>query len=174
MACVITRTSDAKLRTPVPSSGLGLRVDASGCFEFLASFAEASAVVLPASGGAVLVLPPDTTSVFVNGVKPLGVTMLTDRDELLLDGAQLWFGERAPLAAAPFPPDRGPATCGVCSEAIGPGDAAITCDGCRTAHHAGAFAAAERGSRDCFVYRGSTCAGCGRAGEDDSWLPEDP
>lgn len=116
---------------------------------------------------AALLVRPGAMDVHVGGRRPLSVSVLEERSELLVGGARLYFTARRPLQVASY---RGAAACGVCGEPVD-GCQVIVCTGCAAVAHEGALA--EGGERSCFSHLGA-CPGCQLPREAFAWLPEEP
>ena len=116
---------------------------------------DATLVRADVDGGARwLVLGPP--SVRVNGA-PLvtGIAVLRDRDELLIDGARLYFSSEARPVVAPLQAGERAIRCPRCTVEIAPGTPAVACPGCGIWHH-------ESDARRCWTH-GSTCTACDQA-----------
>ncbi|MCC6765582.1 MAG: hypothetical protein IT293_13055 [Deltaproteobacteria bacterium] len=112
-----------------------------------------------------LVLGPAT--VRVNGA-PLatGIAVLRDRDELLIDGARLYFSTEARPVVTPLPPSERPLRCPRCTVVIASGAAAVACPACGIWHH-------ESAERQCWTYA-AVCASCDQATAFDAPFRFDP
>ncbi|MCC6850248.1 MAG: hypothetical protein IT294_17290 [Deltaproteobacteria bacterium] len=118
-----------------------------------------------AGGARWLVLGPAT--VRVNGAPLLtGVAVLRDRDELLIDGARVYFSTEAhPVVTTPPPGDR-PLHCPRCTVAIAMNAAAVACPTCGIWHH-------ESADRQCWTHA-AVCASCDQATAFDAPFRFDP
>jgi hypothetical protein len=122
--------------------------------------------------------PPETwallctpqSDVRVNGMPvPLGLAILSDRDELRVPGTdpQFFCTESLPQVE-PFPDSAGRGLCPRCKQSIDSGCSAVRCPGCGLWHHATA-------ELPCWTYS-DTCAGCAQITSADAgfrWTPED-
>ena len=123
--------------------------------------------VLHGTSAAALLVRPEALDVHVGGQRPLSLSVLAERSEILVGAARLYFTARRPLEVAPY---RGDEACGVCGEPVD-GCQAIVCTGCAAVAHEGALA--KGGERACFSHRGA-CPGCQLPREAFAWLPEEP
>jgi hypothetical protein len=104
----------------------------------------------------------------------LGVTVLADRDEIVIpaaepDAARRFFFSSERLAAVePFPLET-PATCPRCRQSLNPGQPAVRCPACGVWHH-------QLTERPCWSYA-ELCAACQAQttalGGRFRWTPED-
>jgi hypothetical protein len=116
-----------------------------------------------------IVCPPQS-DVRVNGERvPLGLAILSDRDELRVPGQPVRFFSTETIAhVEAFPEDAG-GYCPRCKQPIEPESAVVRCPGCGLWHHAS-------DDLPCWSYS-TTCAGCAHATAMDAgfkWTPEDP
>jgi hypothetical protein len=115
-----------------------------------------------------LVCPP-RSDVRVNGERlPLGLAILSDRDELRVPGQSArFFSTEATAHIETFPESAG-GFCPRCKQAIAPRSAAVRCPGCGLWHHAS-------DDLPCWNYA-TTCAGCAQDTALDAgfkWTPEE-
>jgi hypothetical protein len=104
--------------------------------------AKALATLLPLGREAVLLAGADAR-ILVNGEPVLGVTVLEERDEVLLDGESLFFGAGNAAAPRAFAAEDGAQRCGRCHRVLHPGDEVVECGRCSGLHHEGRPAAEE-------------------------------
>lgn len=159
-------------RADIPSEGLALLRGASGAVELATGRdANAAAYVVPFLENerfqAALVLARAERDLCVGGRRPLPVTVLDERAEIVLGGARLYFTAREPLSIALY---AGEASCSVCGDPARD-CIAIVCTGCGAVAHEGRLAGGE--PRLCFTHRGS-CPGCELRREDFAWWPDGP
>ena len=114
-----------------------------------------------------LVCPP-YSDVRVNGERvPLGLTILSDRDELRIPGLPVRFFSTETLAYVEAFPESAGGFCPRCKQPIEPGSSAVRCPGCRLWHHAS-------DDLPCWTYA-PVCAGCEHSTAMDAcfkWTPE--
>lgn len=89
--------------------------------------------------------------VTVNGFRPLGVSVLTDRDEIRLGSTRVLFSAYSPAREEPFPSDARETRCARCKVRLQPGDTAARCPVCGAWHHQGPLAG-DDGERRCLSY----------------------
>jgi len=115
--------------------------------------------------------------VTVNGYPPLGLTLLEDRDEIVIrrertgDFARFVFGELEAAHVVRFaeaPAACGDDRCARCRKRLQSGDAAVRCPVCGRWYHEGPLASGAR--RECFSYD-PLCGGCLTARAAMSWSP---
>jgi hypothetical protein len=116
-----------------------------------------------------LVCPPQS-DVRINGAPvPLGLAILSDRDELRFPGANPRFFSTESLAhVEPFPEGAGHGRCPRCKQGIESGSAAVRCPCCGLWYHAS-------DELPCWTYA-DRCAGCPQITATDAgfrWTPED-
>lgn len=116
--------------------------------------------VLIAGGGA---------GVRVNGMStPSGIRVLSDRDEIRIDGVgSVFFSTERLASVEPYPGGDREIHCPRCRQAVDPGAAAVRCPGCGVWHH-------QSPELPCWSYA-STCALCPQATALDAgfrWTPE--
>jgi hypothetical protein len=118
-------------------------------------------------------------SLTVNGYPPLGLTLLEDRDEIVIrgesgaDGSRFVFAEREPARVFQFsePTARSEEIqCARCHKPLHSGDAVVRCPACQRFFHEGLRASGER--RACYSYD-LRCGGCQTSREAMSWSPAD-
>ena len=135
----------------------------------LAATRQADAYVVPFVESevrhAALVVTRGVRDLYVGGRRPLDVSVLEERAEIVLGGKRLYFTGREPLAVSRH---EGDASCGVCGDPAR-GSEAIECTNCAAVTHEGALA--EGGERLCFSHRGA-CPGCQLRREDFDWTPD--
>jgi hypothetical protein len=116
-------------------------------------------------------------SVSVNGYPPLGVTLLEDRDEIVVRGepgrspGRFVFAEREPACVVRFSETSvspGEDRCARCRKPLRSGDAVVRCPACRRWFHEGLRASGER--RECWSYD-PVCGGCHTSRAAMSWSP---
>jgi hypothetical protein len=117
-------------------------------------------------------------SVTVNGYPPLGVTLLEDRDEIVIRGEagecrrRFVFTEREPARVVQFSEGMvspGEGRCARCRRLLQPGDAVVRCPACHRLAHEGLLVSGER--RECWSYD-PACGGCHTSRAAMSWSPE--
>jgi hypothetical protein len=118
------------------------------------------------------VLCPPHSALRVNGeLVPLGLTVLSDRDEISLPGQPVRFFSTETVAQVePFPHDTASGCCPRCKLPIGAGSPAVRCPSCGLWHHSSA-----EDEMPCWGYA-PTCAGCSQPTALDAgfrWTPED-
>lgn len=158
-------------RSEIPDEGLALRRGASGGVDLLPGGEEpADAWVVPCdeSGArhAALVVARGVRDLFVGGHRPLPLSLLEERSEIVLGGERIYFSARRPLALTRY---AGDASCGVCGDRVD-GCEAVVCTHCAAVTHDGALV--REGERRCLSERGA-CPGCQLRREDFDWSPED-
>jgi hypothetical protein len=158
-------------RTEIPNAGLTLRRSSDGValVPFGAKHKNDAAHVLPFVENelrcAALVVASGVRDLYVGGQRPPDVRVLSEREEIVLGAARVYFTARKPLVVARH---EGDASCGVCGDAVHGCDA-IDCTHCSAVTHAGPLA--DGGERQCFEHRGS-CPGCGLKFDDFEWTPD--
>jgi hypothetical protein len=146
------------LPTRVDDDGAATRdLDASVCLRRVATTPESWVLLCPAESGA-----------RVNGESvPLGLVVLSDRDELRLPGRPPRFFSTETLARVePFPETLRGGYCPRCKQTIDCGSAAVRCPSCGLWHHAS-------GDLPCWTYA-PTCAACAQDTDPDAgfrWTP---
>lgn len=158
-------------RAEIPEEGVALRCSTSGTVELLpVGDARADAWVIPVveSGTrhAALVVAAAAADLFVGGRRPLPVSLLDERSEIVLGGERVYFSARRPLSVTRY---AGDASCGVCGDRVD-GCEAVVCTHCSAVTHEGALV--DAGERHCLSERGA-CPGCQLHREDFDWSPED-
>ena len=116
------------------------------------------------------VLCPPRSDVRVNGEPvPLGLAILSDRDELRVPGRPVrYFSTETIARVERYPGTTGGGFCPRCKQPIESGSAAVRCPACGLWHH-------SAGELQCWTY-GPTCAGCAQDTAMDAgfrWTPED-
>lgn len=139
----------------------------------LVEVAQAAALVIPwrpgAGGRRHLLVVREGKKALVNGLPPLTIRVLRDKDEIALIGkrGQIFFSAEAPAQIEPYPGSGGRAQhCPRCKDEIGEGQLAVLCPKCAIYYH-------QEADRPCFTY-GETCVICGHKTSlgDYSWVPE--
>ncbi len=106
-----------------------------------------------------------THGMTVNGLAPLGVAVLDDRDEIAVGTRRLVFSRYAPPEITPCAPDRAGTPCGRCLAPVRAHEPCVSCPGCHTLAH-------ESAERACFSYDPRTAC-CGRERSAFDWTPAD-
>jgi hypothetical protein len=159
-------------RIPIPDAGLALRRTASGELALApphgvdGEVAQVRVFVENDVRGAALVVAPGVRDVYLGGLRPLGVCVLAERDEIVVGAQRLYFTARTPLARGRHEHD---ASCGVCGDPVR-GCEAVVCSSCGACTHDGALA--DGTERRCLGHRGA-CPGCGLREEDLCWMPQE-
>ena len=119
------------------------------------------------------VLCPPSSALRVNGEPvPLGLAVLTDRDELRVAGhlARFFFSSETIAHVESFPEDRNRSfCCPRCKLAIEPGSPVVRCPGCGLFHH-------SSDEMPCWGYASTCAGGCGQDTSSNAgfrWTPED-
>jgi hypothetical protein len=166
-------------RTPIVRS---VRIGDDDGVVVAAGVANARAIIIPykehARVCAVLVCGLGAgTAVTVNGYPPLGVTLLDDRDDIVIWGEpgrspkRFVFAEREPARVVEFSEitvSPGEGRCGRCQRPLESGDAAVRCPACQRWFHEGLRKSGER--RKCWSYD-PLCGGCHTSRAAMSWSP---
>jgi len=108
----------------------------------------------------------------LNGCAPLSVTVLDDRDEILIAGHLAYFAACSPTEARSFPAAASATDCARCKRRLDPDDIVRPCPACAALQHAGRLAKAPREVLDCAQYD-PACGGCGRRYDAMLWAPGD-
>jgi hypothetical protein len=107
--------------------------------------------------------------VWVNGLPvPLGLTVLSDRDEIRLLHTAVWFSTETQPHVEPFSESATRGVCPRCKQRIEAGTPAVCCPSCGLWHHAS-------DDLPCWSYA-PTCAACAQDTAMDAdflWTPED-
>ena len=111
-----------------------------------------------------------TDRVLLNGSPAvLGLSVLTDRDEIrLADGKEFFFSTETLASVEPFPATGVRGFCPRCKQVIAPASPAVRCPGCGLWHHAS-------DDLPCWTY-GPHCAACPQDTALDAgfqWTPEE-
>ncbi len=150
----------------LPSVGLSLLRRSDGLDLVEGAEAGALARVMPLARRAVL-LGGKGARILVNGEVVLGVRVLEERDELLVDGEPLFFGAMRATSPRPFRAGDGAQRCGRCKRLLHPEDAVIQCGNCFAFHHEGK-PAQEADELLCWSHA-DTCGVC--RSDHSSWTP---
>jgi hypothetical protein len=130
---------------------------------------DAAAHVLPfvenERPSAALVVAASGHSIFVDGCPPLGLEVLDERAELVLNGARLYFTAREPLVVARYAGN--PDGCALCGDPL-EGALVIACTGCGAITHEGTLG--DGRELLCFTHHGR-CPRCRLQREDFAWAP---
>lgn len=117
-----------------------------------------------------LILAPAESRLRLNGERlGTGISLLQERDELLLPGcAPAYFSTEEVAAVAPLPDLARPVVCPRCRQEIATGSPAVCCPGCGVWHH-------QSPDSGCWNYS-PTCAQCVQPTSlafDHRWRPEE-
>jgi hypothetical protein len=104
---------------------------------------------------AAALVPLGGAPVLVNGIPPLGLAVLADRDEIVVGDARFAFTPYGPPVAEAWPADAPPTRCARCGASLKTGDVCIRCPSCSAPAH-------EEKARNCFSYDPLTAC-CRRA-----------
>jgi hypothetical protein len=120
---------------------------------------------------AALVPGAHTAGVWLNGFRPLGLAVLEDGDEVLIEGERLLFGSHVRSEVRVFTADEAQVSCARCHLPVEPGDTVIDCECCHSAHHEGPRA---HGDGEALLCRSAEpeCGSCGETREQVLWRPE--
>jgi len=97
----------------------------------------------------------------VNGVEPLPLRVLRDRDEIRAGGDVIYFSTDTRAEPAAFVGAGKPVRCARCHSELQQGEQAVHCPGCGSVQHA-----------ECWSYA-VTCASCKQATSGSTWTPEE-
>jgi hypothetical protein len=161
----------------IPEGGLRVSRAADGALEFTEKNAPGAlaAFLLFEENNvqrAALVPGAHTVGVWVNGFRPLGLSILDDGDEVLIEGARLLFGSHEPSEVRVFTADEPQVSCARCHLLLEPGDTVIDCEACPSVHHEGPRA---RENDEALLCRSvePECGSCRHTREQVLWRPED-
>ena len=106
----------------------------------------------------------------VNGQSLLaGISVLHDRDEILIDGRiRFYFSTEETAKVEPFPACDGPVFCARCRQAISPATPAVRCPSC-------GHWCEQSEEKPCWIY-GPTCPMCEQPTASDTglrWIPDE-
>jgi len=100
----------------------------------------------------------------VNGVAPLPLMVLADRDEIQLRGSIYYFAGDGIAEAAPFRAQGKKIRCARCQGVLEENAMTVRCPACRTHHH-----------ENCWRYaQAPGCQKCKHPAERFAWVPEPP
>lgn len=119
-------------------------------------------LLVPLTAGRCALLDGDASP--VNGLPPLPLRILEDRDELVLDGCLTLFSALTHTEAVVLPATSAAIVCGRCKSRIETGTQAVRCPRCQTWHH-------QAEALPCWTYA-STCASCAYPTDGAAWQPE--
>ena len=84
----------------------------------------------------VLLAPPGNGAVRVNGMPlALGMRVLRERDEIVVNGRRRYFSGERHAVVVPFPGSDRPVTCPRCRQEVLAGTPAVACPQCDAWHH---------------------------------------
>jgi hypothetical protein len=130
---------------------------------------DAAARVLPFlendRANAALVVAASGHAIFVDGCPPLGLAVLDERAELVLNGTRLYFTAREPLVVERYA--GAPDDCALCGDPL-EGALVISCTGCGAITHEGTLG--DGRELLCFTHHGR-CPRCRLQREDFAWMP---
>ncbi len=119
------------------------------------------AMLLPLGGDRWGLLSRDEAP--VNGVPALPLRLLADKDEILINGAIIFFDAESGVEIVPFTAPEREVCCGRCKGKLRESELAAQCPRCQVWHH-------QSRELPCWTY-GATCSSCDCPTKGGAWRP---